>query len=74
MLAKLKLWGLGAAAFFALIIGAYLSGRSNAKADVSAKAQKQAVEDLRKVRKIESEADAMPISDVRKRIASRLRD
>lgn len=74
MLAKLKIWIAGAALAVSIIVGAYFSGTINGKTAAKANQEKQVAESLRKARKIEKEADAMPITDIRKRIAGRLRD
>lgn len=74
MLAKLKLWLAGAALAVSIVVGAFFAGNINGKTASRANQEKQIAEDLRKARKIEKEADALPITDIRKRIAGRLRD
>lgn len=74
MFAKLKLWIAGAALAVSIVVGAYFSGSINGKTAAKANQEKQAAESLRKARTIEKEADDLPIADVRKRIAGRLRD
>lgn len=74
MIARIKGYILAAAVVVAIVIGAFFSGKVNGRAAHEAETRKQEADALRKARKIEQEANAMPIDDVRKRIASRLRD
>lgn len=74
MFAKLRLWITGAAIAVAIVIGAFFAGGVNGKNSAKAEQERRAAESLRKARKIETEADAMHIDDVRSRIAKRLRD
>lgn len=74
MFAKLRLWITGAAIAAAIVIGAFFAGGVNGKNSAKAEQERRAAESLRKARKIETEADAMHIDDVRSRIAKRLRD
>lgn len=74
MFAKFKLWIMGAALAVSIVVGAFFAGGINGKNAAKAALEKQANESLRKARKIEQTAASMPISDVRKRIAGRLRD
>lgn len=74
MLTKLKLWIAGAALAVSIIAGAFFSGRVNGTAAAKADREKQAAESLRKARNIEKASDALPINDIRARIAGRMRD
>jgi hypothetical protein len=74
MLAKIKLWIAGAALAASIVIGAFFAGNINGKTAAKASQEKQAAESLRKARTIEKASDDLPIADVRKRIAGRLRD
>lgn len=74
MFAKLKLWIMGAVLAASIVLGAYFAGGINGKTSAKADMEKQAAESLRKARKIEQASDDLPIADIRKRIASRVRD
>jgi hypothetical protein len=74
ILTKLKGWLASAGVALAIIVGAFLYGRYDGKADAAADQARKNAQSAKKARGVEDEVKKMGASDVDRRLAEWMRD
>lgn len=74
ILAKLKGWLAAVGTVLALVVGAFLYGRSDGKSDAAAEQAKANAKAVKKARGVEDEVQKMGGADVDRRLAEWMRD
>ncbi len=71
---KFQGWIITAGAFVALLVTAYIKGRSDQKDITSTKETKKRIDDIKQAREIEDEVKKLPRTDLDRRLDKWMRD